>query len=423
MIAEVCTRCPVRRPQRGTYLRETKADERPRSYSLAGLLVLILASGAPPTLPADEASQDRESVEQQLQAADERLRKLGAEIEASRQRKAALQDSLEANDERLGERRDRVDALDRDIADFDARLDDLQGEVERAAQTIDTRRRLLTEALRRSQRIADNSGLKALLQHDDPALANRLGIYADYALRAQRESIAEQIEALSRIEAAAATALKDRNWLNYIQRKASSQRDALAASGADNRRNLAEVDNSLSEKTRTVGELRADQERLQTLMNALDKTPGAGSGYFAAGQGDWSLPVTGTIKARFGDTKAVGNVTWNGLFISADAGGPVRTIADGEVVYSDWLNGFGMLVIVDHGDAWMSLYGGNREVLVDPGSWVESGMTIATIGNGIVGNGIAGEDGAQRPDGVYFEIRRDAEPVNPADWIRMDGGA
>lgn len=410
---------PLHRPAGST---RPAPDAAVRRRLVSATLVVLLAvtdlTVAPHARGDDEAPQSPELVRQQLEAADERLRRLQTEIEASRQRRAALQSSLEANAEKLGERRQRVAALAQDIADFDARLDRLEAELQAASQSASARRRLLVETLRRAQRIADNGGLKALLQHDNPALANRLGVYTDYTLRAQRAAIRTQLAALERIETAAATARKDRNWLNYIQRKASSQRDALAVSEADQRRDLEAVDSRLSEKTRTVAELRADQQRLQSLMDELEKAQAAGSGYFAGGKGQWPLPVAGTIEARFGETKAVGHITWNGLFISADAGRPVRTIADGEVVYSDWLNGFGMLVIVDHGDAWMSLYGGNREVLVDTGTWVESGTTIATIGNGITH-----ETDGRRSSGVYFEIRHDAVPVDPADWVSEDRGA
>ena len=142
-------------------------------------------------------------------------------------------------------------------------------------------------------------------------------------------------------------------------------------------------------------------------MEELQAAEAAASGYFESGRGSLPMPVAGRVDARFGDVKSVGRLTWDGLFVRAEAGAAVRSVADGEVVYGGWLEGFGMLVIVDHGDGWMSLYGGNRDVLAAPGDWVESGAAIATVG----------DSGGQNVPGVYFEIRRDAEPVDPAPFL------
>jgi len=101
---------------------------------------------------------------------------------------------------------------------------------------------------------------------------------------------------------------------------------------------------------------------------------------------------------------------WDGYFIEAGTGAAVRAIADGTVVYSDWLQGFGMLVILDHGDGYMTLYGGNREVTVRKEDWVQTGSTIATVG----------DSGGQKTSGVYFEIRHNATPVDPKEWVSTD---
>jgi septal ring factor EnvC (AmiA/AmiB activator) len=256
------------------------------------------------------------------------------------------------------------------------------------------------------------TALKIVLQNDDPAVADRINVYTEYFLQAQNRQIKQQVGILQRIETAKKDTLKDRNWLNYLQKKAGQQREDLVVSATDKQRSLGEVEAGLSQKTQTVAQLRADQERLQSLMDELKSLQSAQSGYFEAGRGEYSAPVTGMLKARFGDVKSVGKLRWSGLFIQASGGKPVRAIADGEVVYSDWLQGFGMLVIIDHGDSYMTLYGGNRDVTVPAGQWVESGATIATVG----------DSGGQSTSGVYFEVRHKATAVNPEDWLRADSG-
>jgi len=238
-------------------------------------------------------------------------------------------------------------------------------------------------------------------------MADRINVYTDYVIAAQNAVIAEQAAVLKRVSAARATVLKDRNWLNYIKKKASKQRDSYIKTAKATQRNLGQVESGISEKTQTVAQLRADQERLQALINELKVLQSTPSGYFIAGQGQYPAPVMGRVVARFGDVKAVGKLTWSGMFIEADRGEPVQAIADGEVIYSSWLQGFGNLVILDHGDNYTSLYGGNREDTVQTGLWVESGATIATVG----------DSGGQSTDGLYFQIRHNAKAIDPEKWL------
>jgi len=376
------------------------------------LLLLSLASNALGAGANTSGSDSIEGVELQIQQTSERLKQLDAEIATSRDLKEKLEQSLANVESNVGERQARIQELDRDIEHYNSKLTGLEQRVEHERQTVTLRKQLLADSLRRSQQVGKGSGLKLVLRNDDPVLADRLRVYTDYFMRAQRQEIDEQITALRTIENAHEIALKDRNWLNYIKNKAASQHDSFATQRDLKRQSIGEVEIALSQKTRSVAELKADQQRLQTLMDELKAAQALQSGYFEAGKGRYSLPVDGTVDARFGEVKSMGKLTWNGIFVLAEGGQPVRAVADGEVVYSDWLSGFGMLVIVDHGDGFMTLYGGNRDVTVPKGTYVESGATIATVG----------DSGGQKASGVYFEIRHNAKPVNPEDWISAENG-
>lgn len=362
------------------------------------------------TLLLAEDLDEIDKVQQQILQTDERLKALDAKIAESREQKLSLQAAVKAVQGRVGERKTRLQQLDQEILSYDSKLSTLETRVVQERVHLGTRKAELSAAIRHSQKLGSNAGLKMLLQHDDPALADRLNVYTEYVLAAQQLMITEQIRALEIIETAQAAALKDRNWLNYIQKKAKSQHDSFAAEQSDTNRNLTTVEQELADRIRTVSELKADQERLQTLMDELKAAQSARSGYFASNKGGYPLPVDGTIDARFGDVKSVGKVRWTGLFIKAREKLPVRAVADGEVVFSDWLRGFGMLVILDHGDGFMTLYGGNRKVTQEKGTWVEAGSTIATVGDA----------GGQRASGVYFEIRENAKPVDPEAWVSAD---
>ena len=384
--------------------------------ALAAALALALctALAPPPVAVADDAAPETlEDIERRLSETAARLEALDAEIASGRERRRALERAVAEAESRVGERRERIAGLAGEIARFDAELAELEAGVARERAGVAARRERLARTLRDAQRIDESSGLRVLLAHDDPALADRLEVYAGYLLRAQRRAIDAEVEALGRIEAAHAATLKDRNWLEYLKVKAGGQRDERVAELAARASTLATLTDELADKTRSVAELRADAARLQTLMEELRVLQSTRSGYFEAGKGRYPLPVDGEIAARFGEPKALGGLTWQGLLVRAPGGAPVRAVADGEVIYASALRGFGRLIIVDHGDDWMTLYGGNRELLAGTGSWVEAGTPIATVGDA---------DG-QRESGVYFEIRHDAEPQDPEAWLGAENRA
>lgn len=377
-----------------------------KSFLNATLLRCLIASTllAPASLLAADSLEE---VSQQIEKTDSELKKLQQEIANSRAQKQKIVDSLALVQNNVNERSQRLSQLKKDISTYNKKLDSLTSRIEEQKQTISKRKILLASSLRKSQRVKTASGLKVILQHDDPILADRLGIYTEYFMAAQNRAIDEQLEALSLIESAHLETVKNRNWLNHIQKKAQKQHDGFKANATATKKELASVESHLTKTHRTVAQLTADQARLQVLLEELKAAQVAKSGYFISGKGNYPLPVNGQIEARFGELKSVGKIRWQGLFIASRAGSPVRAIADGEVIYSDWLQGFGELVIIDHGDAFMTLYGGNRDVRVKKGDWAESGSTIATVGN----------SGGHKADGVYFEIRHSAKPVDPDEWL------
>ena len=371
-------------------------------------LVFLCCSFVNPAIAADTV----EGVEQQIKHTTKQLEKLQAEISSNRALRKTLQQSLDKVELNVTERQQRIKSLNDDINAYNSQLESLEAHVAAEHSTITTRKVHLADAIRKTQRISSNNSLKVILQHDNPAQAFRLGIYTDYLMRAQKQAIDEQLIALAAIKRAHAVALKNRNWLDYIKNKAARQHAGFSAKSVTRRQSISKVESSLAQKTRSVAELKADQLSLQSLMDELKATKARQSGYFLSGKGTYPLPVNGRITAHFGEVKSVGKLRWNGLFIRAKAGSAVHPVADGEVVYSDWLRGFGMLVIVDHGDDYMTLYGGNREVTVNSGTWVESGVTIATVG----------DSGGQSNSGVYFEIRQNAKPLDPEKWVSAKNG-
>ena len=133
---------------------------------------------------------------------------------------------------------------------------------------------------------------------------------------------------------------------------------------------------------------------------------------FESMKGQLMLPVAGTISQSFGADRNIGKMRWRGIFIDAPEGEPVHAVHYGRVVFSDWLRGFGLLLIVNHGKGYMSLYGHNQTINREAGDWVLVGETIATVGN----------TGGQNKTGLYFEIRIDGTPADPQRWCQTRAG-
>ena len=129
---------------------------------------------------------------------------------------------------------------------------------------------------------------------------------------------------------------------------------------------------------------------------------------FSALRGQLALPVRGELSGRFGSPRSDGGLTWKGLFLAAKGGESVRAVAAGRVVYADWLRGFGNLLIVDHGENYMSLYGYNETLLKRVGDEVSGGDPVATVGN----------SGGGTESGLYFELRHQGKPFDPMTWIK-----
>jgi len=133
---------------------------------------------------------------------------------------------------------------------------------------------------------------------------------------------------------------------------------------------------------------------------------------FSKRRGRLQWPVQGNVKRLFGKSRQAANLKWNGVLIPSAEGKEVKAISHGRVAYADWLRGYGMLVIIDHGEGYMTLYGYNETILKNTGDWVAPGDVIATVG----------DSGGQTQSSLYFEIRRGTQPVNPQQWITRRPG-
>lgn len=277
------------------------------------------------------------------------------------------------------------------------------------SQQVEAQSKSITAHLQAAYRLSGDSFVKSLLQSQSPAEVDRMIRYHGY-FSAQRIDVVDQYAAtLSALEDAEQALTeqsqrqqKQTNLLRSQQQKLADRRQKRATT-------IADLEKQSADKELTRAQLLADSERLQQLLQELRGRVGTldGSG-FAAAKGSLMRPVKGKQRNAFGSKRAAGRLTWHGININAKVGTTVLAVYQGRVVFADWLRGFGLMTIVDHGSGYMTLYGNAETLLKEPGDWVEGGEPVARAGN----------SGGQRQSGIYFEVRDQGEAKDPAVWLR-----
>lgn len=356
-------------------------------------------------LPA--VAESKTDYVQKKQQTEQELAQLKVELEQNKQHRRELVSALEAAADNVDNRDARISELQREADLFEAQVDELDQNLNKLQEHVLESERQLARMIQRSRQNHAGDSLQILLQNDDPTRAQRLSVYYTHYFHVQNAAINDTREQLELISAAQAEALKSRNWLLHLKKKAGVQRNKFIDQGSNARLSLENLEQKLAQQSKGLQALEQEQQRLATLIESLKDSARGASGQFAFDKGRYPFPVSGEITSRFGAKKAGGKLKWTGIEINTPPGSAVRVIADGEIAYADWLQGQGLLVIVDHGDGYMTLYGGNSALAVSQGQWVEHGATIATVGESV----------GQNLSGAYFEIRHNAKPIDPEAWI------
>lgn len=290
-----------------------------------------------------------------------------------------------------------------------------QRELERLTGAARARLAQEQDAFGRQLRMSYMTGrqelFKLLLSQENPADLGRMMAYYDYLNRARSQRIGDvtgQLEMLAQLAERAAAVERE---LTALQAAQQSELTAVEQARGERRQVLVELDREIAAAGGEIGSLRDEERRLAELLVEIGELlagfPVNSEEPFPSLRGRLAWPAPGRLAADFGQRRADGSIRWNGVLLETARGTPVRAIYHGRVVFSDWLPGLGLLIIVDHGDGYMSLYGHNEALLKDSGDWVTPGEAIAEVG----------DSGGQAETSLYFEIRRDGEPVDPHGWI------
>jgi murein hydrolase activator len=252
--------------------------------------------------------------------------------------------------------------------------------------------------------------LRVTLSGNDPADIGRALHYLGHISRAAAALLAEQRAAAAELERLAADAKGRAERLRAIERASRADRDKILSERRERRRVFQSLAADIRKNRKEIRVLRADETRLGRLVEAIGQTDLFSSKRsFSTLRGRLALPVRGELTQRFGAPRGAAGTEAKGVFIRAPEGQPVRAVAGGQVVYADWMRGFGNLLIVDHGESYLSIYANNESLLKELGDAVAPGEPIATTGS----------SGGNEETGLYFEMRHLGRAFDPLRWVKL----
>jgi septal ring factor EnvC (AmiA/AmiB activator) len=254
--------------------------------------------------------------------------------------------------------------------------------------------------------------LRVLLSGDDPAAVSRTLHYVGYLTRASAGMLSDYRAAIAEAQRLAQEAQAKRERLRALEESSRADREKILAERRERRRVLARVAVEVRKSRREIKVLRADEARLARLVEELGRVVAArveSGAAFSTLRGRLALPVRGELTGRFGAPRGAAGTDSKGVFIRAAQGQAVRAVASGQVVYADWMRGFGNLLIVDHGEAYLSIYANAEALLKQVGDIVAAGEPIATTG----------ASGGNEETGLYFELRHLGRAFDPLRWVKL----
>jgi len=380
------------------------ANSRYSRLAITSLLVMLLLATADVFAETDPNKQ--------LRLLRERMQRVEAQLTLSQRAKTQEQKALRQLDKKLGVAAKQQRRLSQTLAKKNQRVKALKKQQTSLQQAISGQKDLLAEQLRSAHMMGKQQRIKMLLNQQQADRMSRVMQYYAYFNQARVDNVQlldKDIQQLQELELQLQHEQTELTTLIVAKRK---QSDSLAADKKKRKRLLSGLAKKIKSSAQTLVELKDNEKRLTRLLasiqQAINDIPVSRQQNkpFISRKGKLNWPVKGRLWKRFGSARKSGR--YDGVVISASEGSSIRSISHGRVVYADWLRGYGLLIIVDHGADYLSLYAFNESLYKDVGDWVETGESIATVGL----------SGGQTRAGLYFSIRKKGKPVNPIHWCR-----
>lgn len=382
-----------------------------KTLALKGLFCAALTFVAPSH--ADEKT-DMAKLQKEIEALQKELQ----QVQGTR---STIQKDLQKSEEEINKLQQKANEINKELKQQNNELNQLKNERSQLEQAQKKQQGQIAEQMRAAHKLGEQSEIKVLLNQESPDQLSRIMKYHSYFMEAHTGKMQQFMETIARIDALTPEIEKKTLELGAMQTALDDQRKQLKSRQDERQKALAKVTNQFKDKNQQLKQLSEDRRRLQALLERVTQrvaTSGAinspayvplpaGGEKFSQRKGRLPWPTQGSLIHRFGSPRIAGQITWSGAYISAPMGNQVIAVHHGRVVFADYFGGHGLLVIVDHGEGYLSLYAHNQSLLKKAGEPVQAGEPIANVGN----------SGGQASTGLYFEIRHQGRPIDPGGWL------
>lgn len=381
-----------------------------RTSNCIHILLFLLLFLQIPVFASD--NDDFEHYQKKLEMVQKSIEKVKDHLKSTRYKRGHVVTELQQLESKISENSAELDKTEARIDRLDNNISDLRNELSKLQRKLSTQRQSLSEQIRAAYAIGRQQQVKMLLNQQDPAEMGRVIVYFDYLNRAREKHIADFLDSISekrRVEEELKTTRKEHDESLKTRKK---QKNTQLSQRVKRNQLLARLEQEISNQEKNLSELEDSRNRIENLLMSLGElladipqSP-SDSQPFKLQKGKLPWPASGPFLATYGEPRNQGGLKWNGVLISTARGTPVRAVSRGRVAFADWLQGYGFITIIDHGEGYMSLYGHNEILIKQAGDWVNAGEVVAS----------SGDSGGQPMPGVYFEIRSRGKPVNPGSW-------
>ena len=371
-----------------------------RIILLLSLVIALLA----PTSWADEKA-DLAKLKKEISALQKWLKETDVEYDK-------LNKQLRLSDQKIGNTAKKIETTRNQLFKERARLQSLKKEQRQLEHLKRQQKQQLAKQLNGAQKLGNQGSIKVLLNQDDPQQISRMLKYYEYFNKARIDHIQTLITNLKRLDNIENEIIEQQQALTKTEQELVSKNTLFTSEKQQHKKLLVSLESQRKEKADDLSQKQKDQKRLQKLIAEVTALLDSSSRKqdskpIRSLKGKLPRPSKGRILKAFGNQNTQSRNTWQGWLIKGHEGSSITSIHHGRVVFSDWLRGFGLLIIVDHGDGYLSLYARNQSLLKSVGDWVSQGENIATLG----------ASGGFKEPRLYFEIRRNGIPQDPAAWL------
>jgi len=368
-------------------------------FCLALLVLIALAPG----VFADSPTQ--------LQEIDVQIKDLNSALASDKARRDSLTKQLAESEKNIGRLGKNIFTLKNEQSDFDQQLANLAHEQRKLRKELSQHRQSLQQILQSAYSSGRQEQLKLLLNQQNPAMMNRMMTYYSLLNRQRIALIQQTRSVLAQLENTSLQIEIARQQLQDNLRQQAGQLADLEKEQSKRKALRLNLEKDIQSKQQLLSQLQQDRKALEKIVDRINRQQQAKQQERQTPvnklKGKLPWPVAGIINHRFG-TQRTADLNWDGVLISTTAGTEVRAIHYGRVVYADWLRGYGLMMIIDHGDGVMSLYGHNQSLFKEVGEWIDKHDVIAAVGN----------SGGLQDYGLYFSIRKKGTPDNPKRWCK-----